>query len=72
MNNGLKSKSKNSKKSKSRSKQSIKSNFKFSMERPNLPVATGMSEKLIYRPQNIDLIAGKLAELNQTDTESSK
>ena len=49
----------------------MKTDFKISFERPNLPVATGMSENLIYKPQNLDLIADKLAELNQTDTEKS-
>ena len=52
-------------------KEKIKNKFKFCFERSNLPVATGMSENLIYKPQNIDTIAEKLAELQQTDTESS-
>lgn len=57
-------------KSREKSREKMKKEFKLSFERPNLPVATGMSEQLIYRPQNLDLIANQLAVLNQTDNEA--
>lgn len=52
-----------------KSKNTVKDNFKFSFQRSDIHVATGMSENLIYRPQNILLLQ---EQLNDTDTEISE